>query len=54
MSPAADVDVRPVRVALESLRRTVSGVVVGQDEAIRLAFFTLLCSCRVTDKFRSS
>ena len=44
MSVPEPVDVRPVAEAYARLRDVVSAVVVGQDDAIRLAFLTFACS----------
>jgi MoxR-like ATPase len=44
MSAPEHIDVAPVQQAYAAVRAAVSGVVVGQEEPIRLAFLTLLCS----------
>jgi MoxR-like ATPase len=40
----APIDVRPIAETFHSLRAAVGKVVVGQDEALRLCFSTLLCA----------
>src|SRR6185436_16051228 len=40
----APIDVRPIAETYHSLRAAVGKVVVGQDEALRLCFSTLLCA----------
>jgi len=44
LSEAASLDLTPVLERYEALRRRIAEVVVGQDEAVRLAVITLLCS----------
>jgi MoxR-like ATPase len=44
VSASTGLGVAPVQGAFEALRRRVTSVVVGQDEPLRLAFLTLLCS----------
>ena len=44
MSTSEAIDVGPVQAAHDSLHRTIGAIVVGQAEAIRLAFLALLCS----------
>ena len=43
MTEAPRLDLTPVIERYEALRAAVSRVVVGQDEAVRLATITLLC-----------
>ena len=44
MSELEPLDLEPIIERFSVLRRAVSQVVVGQDDAVRLAFITLLCS----------
>lgn len=44
MNTPERVEVTPIQNAFTAIQRAVSDVVVGQDEPIRLAFLTLLCS----------
>ncbi len=44
MSAEDQIDVSPVQAAFESLDARVGEVVVGQQDTVRLAFLTLLCS----------
>jgi MoxR-like ATPase len=44
MNTPERVEVTPIQDAFTAIQRAVSDVVVGQDEPIRLAFLTLLCS----------
>ncbi len=44
MSSSESVDLRPVQASYATLRESVGRVVIGQDQAVRLIFITLLCS----------
>ena len=44
MSELESLDLEPILEQFSALRSAVSQVVVGQEEAVRLAFITLLCS----------
>jgi len=44
LTEAVALDLSPVVERYDALRREVARVVVGQEEAVRLAFITLLCS----------